>query len=408
MIRKIIKEGSNHLSLSVIVIGALCFFIANVVLKEKLTHQEYGLYSLVITFFSMMNLYGLLGLEQVFIRFSDFYQKNKIFTPLFILKLVAVIIVVSSFFGTLLFIQYATDTLQLNFLLVLFATISIVSLLFIYNVLRLNSDFVLSQVFFNLWKFFLIILVLLSFVFFKLNIVLFINLLMTIIILSFLISFYFCFKRIQFSYKKNVSKTDIIKTSIQFLISITSFSLLIFGDRFIIEHKFGIEEFGNYFYLTNFFLAPFSILQNYIGFKHLIIFKLDFKVASFNNFNRKIIFFGICLSLSLFIFLKTVSYYSVLNFDFNHYNLTIILMLIMGIIRLYSSSITSAFEAKTNVNTFKKGNIIFIVLSLIIVFIDFIFINTLDLIICSIILIWLIRSIVFRQLLLGQINKELK
>ena len=158
MIRKIIKEGSNHLSLSVIVIGALCFFIANVVLKEKLTHQEYGLYSLVITFFSMMNLYGLLGLEQVFIRFSDFYQKNKIFTPLFILKLVAVIIVVSSFFGTLLFIQYATDTLQLNFLLVLFATISIVSLLFIYNVLRLNSDFVLSQVFFNLWKFFLIIL----------------------------------------------------------------------------------------------------------------------------------------------------------------------------------------------------------------------------------------------------------
>jgi hypothetical protein len=231
---------------------------------------------------------------------------------------------------------------------------------------------------------------------------------MIIIILSFLISFYFCFKRIQFSYKKNVSRTDIIKTSIQFLISITSFSLLIFGDRFIIEQKFGIEEFGNYFYLTNFFLAPFSILQNYIGFKHLIIFKLDFKVSNFNKFNRKIIFFGICLSLSLFIFLKTVSYHRILNFDFNHYNLTIILMLIMGIIRLYSSSITSAFEAKTNVHTFKKGNIIFIVLSLIIVFIDFIFINTLDLIICSIILIWLIRSIVFRQLLLGQINKELK
>ncbi len=404
--KKIIEKGNNHLSLSVIVLGAICYFLANIVLKEKLTHGEYGIYSIVITYFSMMNLYGLLGLEQVFIRLSDFHQKDKISTPKFLLKLIVSVIVISSVLGTFIFRQYCSEILNFNLILFFLATIGIVSLLFLYNILRLNSDFVLSQLFFNLWKIVLPILAILCFYWYKLDFTLFLIFLMCIIILSFVLSLYFCLKRIHFVYKEMAPSREIIKTAIQFLISITSFSFLIFGDRLIIEHKFGLEEFGNYFYLSNFFLAPFSILQNYIGFKQLIVFKRNFNLSRFDRFNKKIIFFGLCLSLILILFLKLVNCLKVLSFDFDHYNLIIMLLLILGIIRLYSSAITSAFEAKTNVNTFKKGNFIFITLSSIIVVLDIFFIHTLYLIVLSIIVIWLIRCTVFRKLLMQQLKRE--
>jgi hypothetical protein len=179
-----------------------------------------------------------------------------------------------------------------------------------------------------------------------------------------------------------------------------------FGDRFVIESKFGIEEFGNYFYLTNFFLAPFSILQNYIGFKQLVYFKNNFRIGLFNSFNKKNLGLGVVFGLILFIIPQILNFCRIINFEFNNYIFVIVLLLILGIVRLYSASITSAFEAKTNIQSLQKANIIFILLSFIIIMFVVVFCKTLELIIIAVILIWLLRTLIFKNLLLKQIKED--
>ncbi|WP_415712662.1 hypothetical protein [Flavobacterium antarcticum] len=192
-------------------------------------------------------------------------------------------------------------------------------------------------------------------------------------------------------------------TAFQFFISITTFSFLAFGDRFLVEYKFSVEEFGNYFYLTNFFLAPFSIFQNYIGFKQLIFFKKEFSVSIFNAFNKKFLLLGCGLGILLFGISYIVNQYERLNFDFDKYTNVIILLIIMGVVRLYSASINSAFEAKTNIKSLQKANLIFIFFAVLIIG-SSTFFQSLEAIVICIILIWLVRCIIMKKILIRQLN----
>jgi O-antigen/teichoic acid export membrane protein len=406
LIKKIISKGIGHFSLAMIVLGAGCFFITNILLKEILTKENYGQYSIVITYLSIMYLFGLLGLEQIFLRYSNFSENNTILTQKFQIQLIIKVILVTSTIGSIYFYFYFLKKIPINPILLYAATLSMVALMFLYNIFRLNSNFVFAQFIANFWKIILLILSGILFIYKISSIELLLNILMCVIIFTFLFSLFFFFRKIDFVYNNLVSKRDILITSLQFFISITSFSLITFGDRFIIENKFGVEEFGNYFYLTNFFLAPFSILQNYVGFKQLIFFKNNFKIEIFNSFNKKILVLGAFLGLVLFIIPQILMFFKILNFEFNNYLVVIILLLFLGIIRLYSASITSAFEAKTNVYSLQKANITFIILSFIIIMFVILFCKTLELIIASIILIWLIRSLIFKHLLFKQIMSE--
>ncbi len=406
LIKTIVNNTAKHLSLAIIVLGAGCFFLSNILLKEVLNEAQYGQYSIVITYFTVIFIFGLLGLEQIFLRYSNFVHANTIATQKFQVSLVVKTITVTSALGTVFFSFYFKEQFHVNPILLYLSSVSMVALLYLFTIFRLNSNFVFAQFVSNFWR---IILLLLAVVVFLLKISdlnLLLNLIMLGMIFSFLFALIVFVKKIRFVYNEDHSSKDIMKTSYQFFISIATFSLLTFGDRFVIQSKFGFEEFGNYFYLTNFFLAPFSILQNYIGFKQLIFFKRNFTIAAFNAFNKKVIYFGTLLAIVLFIIPIALKYFKVLNFNFNQYTVVIILLLILGIVRLYSSSITSAFEAKTNVDSLKKANLLFIMTSFIIIIFAVMIFNILELIIGTVILIWLIRTLVYKHILLKQVEKD--
>ena len=80
LIKRIKRGVVQHISLSIIVIGAISFFISNIVMKEVLSAKSYGQYSIFVTYFSLIYLLGILGTEQGFLRFSRKLDKNVIST----------------------------------------------------------------------------------------------------------------------------------------------------------------------------------------------------------------------------------------------------------------------------------------------------------------------------------------
>src|SRR5690606_42035194 len=86
-------------------------------------------------------------------------------------------------------------------------------------------------------------------------------------------------------------------------------------------------------------------------------------------------------------------------------DLTIVLLIILGVIRLYSASILSAFEAKTSIHTLKKTNILVIIISVVLLIIFIGFFHTLNSIITGFILLWFSRTMIYRYMLIKQIKE---
>ena len=61
---------NKHFSLLVLVLASGAFFLTNIILKEHLSSENYGLYSIFITYISLLSSFGMLGLEQVIMRNS--------------------------------------------------------------------------------------------------------------------------------------------------------------------------------------------------------------------------------------------------------------------------------------------------------------------------------------------------
>ncbi|OCB77211.1 hypothetical protein LPBF_04210 [Flavobacterium crassostreae] len=400
MLNILVTHGKKHFSFALIVLGAGCFFLSNILFKIVFNEVEYGKYSIIMTYLSLIYILGLLGLEQIFLRYSFQKKTNIITTQKFQLQLIFWIILIIPFFGVYCFKNYFLDV-YINIFLLYFASLAMVALLFIFNILRLNTNYVIAQFISNFWRFSLLIIAVIAFVYKKILFIYIINAILISTIFIFIVALIYCQKKIKFVFDQDVSKKDLLFTAFQFFISISTFSFLLFGDRFLVEYKFSVEEFGNYFYLTNFFLAPFSIFQNYIGFKQLISFKKQFSFRTLEQLNRKILILGCLLGLFLYGFSYIINFYKFLNFDFERYTLVIFLLIIMGIVRLYSASINSAFEAKTNIRSLQKANLIFIFIAILIMSATF-FLDLLEQVVVCIILIWLMRCLIMKKILLKQ------
>lgn len=349
-----------------------------------------------------MYILGLLGFEQVFLRYSFQPEFNTIKTQRFQIKLIKWVMLFTPVLGVYIFNLYF-DEIHLNPFLLYLSSLSMVGLLFIFSSFRLNTNFIIAQFISNFWKFSLLSIAIVAFLYKKVTFESIINTILFSIIFIFVLSLIYFLKNIKFIFEENISSKNLVLAALQFFISIITFSFLTFGDRFLVEYKFNLQEFGNYFYLTNFFLAPFSIFQNYIGFKQLIFYKNEFNLKVFDAFNRKFLFFGCILGLLLFGISYSLSYYKQLNFDFKNYIAVIILLILMGIIRLYSASINSAFEAKTNIRSLQRVNLISVLLGIIISFLA-VFFSTLEGIVICIIIIWLLRSIIMKKILINQLH----
>ncbi len=406
MKEKFFRKIAQHQSLYVIGFGAISFFLANIILKEKLSAVQYGEYSLLITYFSMIYIYGLLGLEQVFVKYSYIKQKAIIEINVFLAYLLFVAIICSTIASSSFFLICYGD-IPLNSMLLVFTTLCMISLLLIYSIFRINSNFVLAQLIVNGFKIFLFFLILFSLVFDSIN---YNQILFGItigIIFSFVIGLIYVHRKLDINYVNTINRKTILTVAFYFFISTFTFSVINFADRFIIDSRFGIEKFGDYFYLSNIFLAPFSILQNYIGFKKLVDYKNEFNVKSFNKNNLTNLYIGISLSILLLILYYCIIFIELLNFDFSRYFSCIVLIMILGIIKLYSSGIYPAFDIHINVKFLKISKVLILLISFTILGLAYVYAESLETIIVALIIIWVVKTLMLKYFLLFQVKSNL-
>ena len=138
----------KHFSFVIIAFGSLCFFLVNFLLKDYLSQDNYGTYSIFITYISLLSSFGMLGFEQTLIRTSKIKQKLEIEKSVILPSVISVFFV--SIVGSYLIINNYEIGLDYYYLLTLSTLVILTKLVF--NLSRMMSKFIFSQLSFNFWK----------------------------------------------------------------------------------------------------------------------------------------------------------------------------------------------------------------------------------------------------------------
>lgn len=399
--RKFLNLFKSHYSFIPIIFGAGALFLSNILAKEFFSPQDYGYYSILITYFSIVFLFGIFGGEQLFIRISERPEPHLIETSRKVLGLVLGALLVSTVAGSVFFwMNYREAGFSLP--IAVLVTLSMALLLFLVNILRLDGQFFLAQAAANFWKV-MLVLISLAFLFFSGDWYVFKILLAASVIISVAAVSIYIARRIKFSLTKKISTNELVQLAFHFFIAISGFTLITFADRVLIEQKYSVEEFGNFFYLSNFFLAPFSIVQNYFGFKQLIAFKTDYNKLRVRRYLLQSILSGLGIGTILISMCWTLSQFNIVTFRFLDYIPAILLLLLTGLVRLYSSTVLSAFEARTTLATLKQANFFIAVATVLLFTMLYCLAESIESILAGILAIWIIRCII-HQILLRKLN----
>ena len=384
----------KHFSFVIIAFGSLCFFLVNFLLKDYLSQDNYGTYSIFITYISLLSSFGMLGFEQTLIRTSKIKQKLEIEKSVILPSFISVFFV--SIVGSYLIINNYEIGLDYYYLLTLSTLVILTKLVF--NLSRMMSKFIFSQLSLNFWKIGLF-LITLYLVFFEIKIKI-LDLFQYVLILFFVSGslIFPLFKQIVVVHEKKI--IALIKQSLLFFLTLFTISLISFGDRFFIENRFGLSEMGNYFFYINIFLFPFMLFQNYIGFKEIIVFKKDFSQKMLND---KIVLaqkYSLCFSIVLIISLYLIEYLNIYDLQIL-LNLDIIIpLIILGNIKVIYSLLSSAVGAVANDKMLIDINIKSIFSIFLIMPCIYYFAFNISITIFFIITLWLIRSLIwYKQLL---------
>ena len=389
IINKFLQLFNKHFSLLILSLASFSFFMINIFLKEQLNSEDYGVYSLLVTYISLLSSFGMLGFEQTLLRNSVIKLKLEIDKALIVPIIFSALLV--SLIGS--FLMFNNYNLGLDISLIFLLSLMVILVKLIYNLYRLSSRFVISQIALNFWKIALFFVVLFFFFFdCSLNLR---NVFLSIIVLFFLSLFLFfgLIKKVLFV--SNLDFQKVLKQSALFMLTLFTISFISFGDRFFIESRFGLIILGDYFFYINMFLFPFSLFQTYIGFKEIVSFKKDFHI---NVLNSKLLFIlkkTIYFSLFLFTTLYLVDYCNLYNFNISS-NLNIIIPLIfLGIIKIAYSLLSAAMGAICSDDMLLQVNVKSIISILVVIPLVYYFSFNISLTIIFIIALWLIRCIIW-------------
>lgn len=389
---------SKNLSFFVLAFSSLCFFVLNLVLKDNLSANDYGLFSIFITYISLLSSFGMFGFEQTLLRTAVIKSKLKIQKNIFFPTLIA--ICVSSLIGVSLMKSHYD--INVDYILFFLLSIFIIVTKLSFNLFRLLSNFFLAQLVLNFWK---IVLTLVILYYLLTNNNFSLEDVCIIIFITFSISITSILgwvKKIQFI--KVGTFSSLIKKSFLFFIALLTISLMGFGDRFFIESRFGLELVGDYFFFLNIFLFPFSLFQSYLGFKEIVSFKKNFSITILDNKISKVLKSSFVFSIILFFILYLIDHVGLYNLEISS-NLSIIIpLIILGNIKMVYSLLSSAIGALSNDKMLFKINIKSIISLLIICPIMFYFSNTIFLTIIFIIFLWIIRCYIWYMQILN-LNK---
>ena len=380
---------SKNLSFFVLAFSSLSFFVLNVALKDNLSAINYGLFSIFITYVSLLSSFGMFGFEQTLLRTT--LIKNKLDIQKNILYPSLIAIFISSFIGV--FLMKSNYDISISYVLFYLLSIIVIVTKLSFNLYRLLSKFFLAQLVLNFWKIALTF-VILYYVFFNNNFSL--ELIFSLVLVFFAfstLSLFGLINKIQFI--KQDSFSSLLKKSFLFFISLLTISLLGFGDRFFIESRFGLEILGNYFFFLNIFLFPFSLFQSYIGFKEIVSFKKNFSINILNYKIINVLKSSFIFSLMLIFVFYLIDYFGLYNLEISS-NLNIIIpLIILGNIKMVYSLLSSAIGALSNDKMLYKINIQSIMSLLLICPLMFYYSNTILLTIVFVIILWLIRCIIW-------------
>ena len=385
---------NKHFSLLVLVLASGAFFLTNIILKEHLSSENYGLYSIFITYISLLSSFGMLGLEQVIMRNSKILIDKVIISKNLLIPIILSILFVS-ILGSYLFINNYNISATYIFLSIF--TLLVILTKLISNLFRLLSMFIFSQIALNLWKLalFLVLLILIfrgeSINIKDINSIIFLLLVVTMFMAFFII------RRVKFSH--TISIESFFSKAFLFLLSLVTISLINYGDRFFIESRFGLDELGSYFFFINLFLFPFTLLQSYVGFKEIISFKLLYNHSLLVKKLNQILRYSILFAIFLFVVAFLIDFFGFYKIDLLKNLQMIVLFLILGIIKVIYSIFSSAMGAICDNKMLYKTNMYSIISILLLIPVIYYYATTITITIMFLIVLWIIRCIIwYKQL----------
>lgn len=375
----------EHKSFGVLFVGNISWFLCNVILKIELNTIDYGYFALYVTFLNLIFNYGFLGIDHTVIRLSRFDRNKKtLFIPqlqIYYLCIPITLIIAGSIY------QYCISTSVGILISCLLSGLLMLIISTIYNVLRLQEKFWSSQIVNNIWKIFFLLGIISS------KFLDILDILTSIILMSLVL----LIPIIQYSKVEKISfykEPSTQKYLFQFFISLLVLCLITYSERIIIERKIGIDELGNYYFLIMLFLTPYNLIQNFLGFKYIILFKEKCNSKAIRQKAYYALIISILLSISGYIVFVLLKYFELFNGTNKN---TITLIFLIGTIKVIYSVYSSAMGALASDKILKKSNLISLLTSLGLICLCLLFTNTLNEILIFIVLLWFSRLIIWKN-----------
>lgn len=374
--------------------GAGSIFLVNIVLKATLSDFQYGEYSIFITFLQVCISFGFLGLEQVFLRLSE-VRDDKLLTDKKLLKITFVVgllfsLLLSAVFSKIfLKIQVATTLLML-------LTFSTSLMMFLYNVVRLKKQFVVAQLFNNMWKYIVLVITGILLIGGNVNAKTLIEIFTYVSIGSATFFSIYVIKNIPFKFTNSFELSAIYKYSFHFVISMLSITFIGFFDRFYIKALFGSEAFGDYFYLATIFYFPFALLQGYVGFKELVFFKTNASLPILKRKLRNINVLSVIIAIAIYGAAYVLNDLEVIPaIDFTSSGSVILILMALGVLRINYSMLSSVLGATGSIKIIRNANIQSLVFILLIFATGSNYLISVEAVAFCILLVWISRILVW-------------
>ena len=374
--------------------GAGSIFLVNIVLKATLSDFQYGEYSIFITFLQVCVSFGFLGLEQVFLRLSE-VRDDKLLTDKKLLKITFVVgllfsLLLSAVFSKIfLKIQVATTLLML-------LTFSTSLMMFLYNVVRLKKQFVVAQLFNNMWKYIVLVITGILLIGGNVNAKTLIEIFTYVSIGSATLFSIYVIKNIPFKFTNSFELSAIYKYSFHFVISMLSITFIGFFDRFYIKALFGSEAFGDYFYLATIFYFPFALLQGYVGFKELVFFKTNASLPILKRKLRNINVLSVIIAIAIYGAAYVLNDLEVIPaIDFTSSGSVILILMALGVLRINYSMLSSVLGATGSIKIIRNANIQSLVFILLIFAAGSNYLISVEAVAFCILLVWISRILVW-------------
>lgn len=339
----------RHGSFFIMAASAASLYLANIFLSVNLNAHDYGKYAIFISIISIANGFGFFGLDQALVRTSFFSSEKKLVLNSSLIRLAGFasigFLVCSVLYGV-----YEVGLPGLSLAISVFATTFGLAG---YAYGRVTQAYSFSQ-FSHGGSRVLFLVSVLAFTQLNANyeVVAWCYAIASVGVGVF--SIYF-FRKGSFEIK-SAKKLDIGSFAVGYFFSMLIMNFIGFADRFVIQNALGLEKAAAFFFYSNIYIYPFSLLASYVGFKELSKYKQGFVMGDLHGDLLKAVrvFCGVALLCCISDYIGS----SLLGgFKFSLSLEEKILMLLLGGGRIVYSSLSAVLGAVMEAKALNKVNI---------------------------------------------------